>query len=291
MHAQFDLLMPTAFDEALDVLAEDGECMPLAGGTNVLVDLRARAIAPKTLMSLGKLADLRLIEATDAQVILGGGSTVSDILRHPDMGRFGASLSAAADVFAGQMVRNTATVAGNICCGSPAADLVPPLLVLDAQVTLHSTRGTREVPLAEFFIDYKQNVRAPDELLTRVVWPKPPSNSADLFHKLARRKGDAVTVVGIAVALTLDGDKCRRARIALGAVAPTVKRATRAESMLEGETLTPALIEAAARQAADAGSPIDDVRATGEYRRHGVHVLTRRLLNQAWEKLSRGTRP
>jgi carbon-monoxide dehydrogenase medium subunit len=164
-------------------------------------------------------------------------------------------------------------------------------LVLDAQVTLHSTRGTREVPLAEFFIDYKHNVRAPDELLTCVAWPKPPSNSADLFHKLARRKGDAVTVVGIAVALTLDGDKCRRARIALGAVAPTVKRATRAESMLEGESLTPALIEAAARQAADAGSPIDDVRATGEYRRHGVHVLTRRLLNQAWEKLSRGTRP
>lgn len=286
MHAHFDLLMPTTVDQALDALAEDGACMPLAGGTNILVDLRARAIAPKTLMSLGNLADLRRIEATNGQVRLGGGTTVSDILRHPDMRRFGASLSAAAGVFAGQMVRNTATVAGNICCGSPAADLVPPLLALDAQVTLQSTRGTREVPLAEFFIDYKRNVRAPNELVTRVVWPKPPSNSADLFHKLARRKGDAITVVGIAVALTLDGDKCRRARIALGAVAPTVKRAIQAESMLEGETLTPALIEAAARQAVDAGSPIDDVRATAGYRRHGVHVLTRRLLTQAWEKLS-----
>jgi carbon-monoxide dehydrogenase medium subunit len=286
MHAQFDLLMPTSVDEALDVLAGDGECMPLAGGTNILVDLRARAMAPKTLMSLGKLTNLRGIEATNGQVTLGGGTTVSDILRHPDMRHLGSSLSAAADVFAGQMVRNTATVVGNICCGSPAADLVPPLLALDAQVTLQSTRGAREVLLTEFFLDYKRNVRAPDELVTRVSWPKPTSNSADLFHKLARRKGDAITVVGIAVALTLDGDKCRRARIALGAVAPTVIRATRAESMLEGETLTPTLIEAAARQAADASSPIDDVRATGEYRRHGGHVLTRRLLTQAWEKLS-----
>jgi len=286
MHAQFDLFMPTSVDEALDVLAGDGECMPLAGGTNILVDLRARAIAPRTLMSLGKLAELRGSDATNGQVTLGGGTTVSDILRHADMRRLGPSLSAAADVFAGQMVRNTATVAGNICCGSPAADLVPPLLALDAQVTLHNTRGAREVPLADFFLDYKRNVRAPDELVTRVGWPKPASNSTDLFHKLARRKGDAITVVGIAVGLTLDGDKCKRARIALGAVAPTVKRATRAESILEGETLTPAIIEEAARQAADASSPIDDVRATGEYRRHGVHVLTRRLLTQAWERLS-----
>lgn len=286
MHARFDLLTPMAVDEALDALAKDGERMPLAGGTNILVDLRARAIAPKTLMSLENLAGLRRIESADGRVTLGGRTTVSDILRHPHMRRFGASLSAAADVFAGQMVRNTATVAGNICCGSPAADLMPPLLALDAQVTLRSRRGIREVPLAEFFIDYKRNVRAADELVTRVGWPEPPSNSADFFHKLARRKGDAITVVGIAVALTLDGGKCRRARIALGAVAPTVRRATQAESMLEGETLTAALIEAAARQAADASSPIDDIRATGEYRRHGVHVLTRRLLTQAWEKLS-----
>jgi len=286
MHAQFDLLMPTSVDEALDALAEDDACMPLAGGTNVIVDLRARTMAPKTLMSLGKLTDLRGIQVTNGQVILGGGTTVSDILRHSDMRRLGSSLSAAADVFAGQMIRNTATVAGNICCGSPAADLVPPLLALDAQVTLRSARGTREVPLAEFFLDYKRDVRAPDELVTRVGWPKPTPNSADLFHKLARRKGDAITVVGLAVALTRDGDKCKRARIALGAVAPTVRRATQAEHMLEGETLTPALIEAAARQAADASSPIDDVRATGEYRRHGVHVLTRRLLTQAWERLS-----
>ena len=286
MHAQFDLLMPTAMDEALDILAKDGDCLPLAGGTNVLVDLRARAIAPKTLMSLGNIAGLRRIETSNSQVSLGGRTTVSDILRHPDMRRFGASLSAAADVFAGQMVRNAATVAGNICCGSPAADLVAPLLALDAQVTLASRRGARQLPLAEFFLDYKRNARAPDELVTQVAWPKPPANSADLFHKLARRKGDAITVVGIAVALTLDGGKCRRARIALGAVAPTVRRAAQAESMLEGQTLTPALIEAAAGQAADAASPIDDVRASGEYRRHGVHVVTRRLLTQAWEKLS-----
>jgi carbon-monoxide dehydrogenase medium subunit len=107
----------------------------------------------------------------------------------------------------------------------------------------------------------------------------------DLFYKLARRKGDAVTVTGVAVGLTAANGKCERARIALGAVAPVVLRAKQAESMLEGEALSPPLIEAAAHRAAEEASPIDDVRASAEYRRHTVHVLTRRLVAQAWDRL------
>ena len=290
MYAEFDLHLPKDLSAALAILADAGDeagTLPLAGGTNLIVDLRARSVAPAALVGIGDVPDMRGIDAVNGEIVMGGKTTVSDILRSPDMPRCGSSLFESARVFAGQMVRNTATVAGNICYGSPAADLVPPLLVLDAKVTLESREGARTLPLSEFFLDYKRTVRRPDELLTRITWPTPSSDSVDLFYKLARRKGDAITMVGIAVALDMDDGKCARARIALGAVAPIVKRALQAEQMLQGAVLTPDLIEAAARQAAEAASPIDDVRASGEYRRHSVHVLTRRLLTQAWQRLSK----
>lgn len=294
MYSEFDLHLPKDLGAALAILADAGDearMLPLAGGTNLIVDLRARTVSPAALVGIGDIPDLRGIHASNGEIIMGGKTTMSDILRSPDMPRFGSSLFESARVFGGQMVRNTATVAGNICYGSPAADLVPPLLVLDAEVTLENRQGARTLPLSEFYLDYKRTARKPDELLTRITWPTPSPDSVDLFYKLARRRGDAITVAGIAVALEVEGGRCSRARIALGAVAPVVKRALEAEQMLQGEALTHELIDAAARQAVQAASPIDDVRASGEYRRHSVHVLTRRLLTQGWQRLSgRGQR-
>jgi carbon-monoxide dehydrogenase medium subunit len=292
MYAEFDLALPPDLAAALDELAAadapgngSGGTLPLAGGTNMVVDLRARRVAPDKLVSLGKLDTLRGIRIAEGRVRLGGRTTMSDILQHPELARSAPSLVEQARVFAGQMVRNTATVAGNICCGSPA-DSVPPLLVLDAELTLTSKRGARVLPLSEFFLGYKKMAHRPDELVTEVAWDLPPENSTNRFYKLARRKGDAITVVGLAVALAVTDGTCTSARIALGAAAPTVRRATKAEAMLTGQALSPALIEAAARQAAEEAEPIDDVRASAEYRRHGVHVLTRRLVTQAWDSLT-----
>jgi CO/xanthine dehydrogenase FAD-binding subunit len=295
MLAEFDLAIPTDLGQALHTLAEDWrsgaeenghETAPLAGGTNLLVDIRARRATPARLVALGQLDELRGIAVDNGRVTLGGRTTLSDILRDPRMAEHAPSLVQSARVFGGQMVRNAATLAGNVCYGSPAADVVPPLLSLDAELTLTSQAGSRVVPLNEFFLGYKQNIRRHDELLTEIAWPLPSPNSANLFYKLARRKGDAITVVGLAVTLVVEAGKCSRARIALGAVAPVVKRAVVAEDMLVGQTLTPALIDAATGQAVEACEPIDDVRASAEYRRHGVHVLTRRLLMQAWDRLS-----
>ncbi|MDH3911219.1 MAG: xanthine dehydrogenase family protein subunit M [Rhodospirillales bacterium] len=293
MFAEFDLVMPGDLDEALDILAEaggDGDAgiLPLAGGTNLVVDLRARRIRADKLVGLGRIAALRGIERSNGRVTIGAGTTLSDILRDPGMVEAAPSLVDSARVFAGQMVRNTATVAGNVCCGSPAADTVPPLLSLDAEVTLAGKGGTRNVPLADFFLGYQEDERRPAELVTKIAWDAPKPKSANLFYKLARRKGDAITVVGVAVTVAVEAGKCTTARIALGAVAPVVKRAREAEALLEGEALTPELIEAAARQAAEDSSPIDDVRASADYRRHSVHALTRRLLSQAWAQVTEG---
>jgi CO/xanthine dehydrogenase FAD-binding subunit len=293
MYADFDLVIPETLDEALEALAEEngdgpGGTQPLAGGTNMIVDLRARRVTPARLVGLGKLEALRGIRIEDGRLRMGARTTMSEILHHPDLAQQAPSLVEQARVFAGQMVRNTATVAGNICSGSPAADAVPPLLALDAEVTLASKDGARVVPLDEFFLGYKRDVRAPGELMTEIAWDVPPASSANRFYKLALRKGDAITVVGIAVALTVEDGTCSTARIALGAVAPIVKRATAAEAMLTGNALTPTLIDAAARQAVNEVDPIDDIRASAEYRRHCVHALTRRLVTQAWQDLSAG---
>jgi len=291
MYAEFDLHVPENMDDALAVLAENdsvGSILPLAGGTNMIVDLRARTMTPAALVSIAKLSGMRGIRIDSGRVHMGGRTTVSDMLRNAELAAVAPSLVASARVFAGQMVRNTATVAGNICSGSPAADLVPPLLALDADVTLTSLTGNRTLPLAEFFKGYKKMAHRPDELLTAVSWPESAANATSMFYKLARRKGDAITVVGVAVAMGVEAGKCHAVRIALGSVAPIVQRATAAEQMLEGETLTPERIEAASRSAMEAVNPIDDIRASAGYRSHCVHVLTRRLLTQIWEQLTAG---
>jgi carbon-monoxide dehydrogenase medium subunit len=281
----FELLQPSSLDEALKMLAA-GESVPLAGGTNLLPDLRAHGKAGGRFISLAALDQLRGIEHSEHRVNMGGGTTLSDILGDPLMPTAAPALVSMAKVFAGTMVRNAATVAGNICYGSPSADVVPPLLSLDAEVTLVSAKGERTLGLDDFLLDYKKTACRPDELLTAVNWTPPATGAANLFYKLARRQGDAITVVGVAVTIVAEGHTCTRARIALSSVAPTVFRAQSAENILIGESLTAAKIDAAAQSAAEECRPIDDIRASGEYRRHAVHMLVRRLLTQAWQTAS-----
>ncbi len=288
MYAEYDLAIPETLNAALGILADgnDPKTLALAGGTNLIVDIRARRARPERVVGLGDIDELRGLDGDGERISIGARTTVSDLLASPEIAGVAPSLIDAAKVFGGQMVRNAATVGGNIACGSPAADLVPPLLSLDAEVTLASKSGTRTVALDDYYLGYKQDVRRPDELITKISWSRLPENSVNSFYKLARRVGDAITVTGVAVTLAVANGTCAKARIALGAVAPVVLRAKKAEALLEGQVLTPALIDAAAAQAVAECSPIDDVRASAEYRRHTVEALTRRLVSQAWQELS-----
>ncbi|MCP5035965.1 MAG: xanthine dehydrogenase family protein subunit M [Rhodobacteraceae bacterium] len=286
MFGEFDLEMPKGLSEALDFLSDGKGGAVLSGGTNLMIDLRSRKERPDRVISLEGLDELRGISTNGDRITLGSRTTISDMLRSDKVADFGPSLIDAAGRFAGQMVRNAGTVGGNVGCSSPAADLVPPLMSLDAEVALISASGSRTVALRDYYQGYKQDVRKADELIASVSWARPPANSVNSFYKLARRIGDAITVTGIAVCLSVEDGKCQAARIALGAVAPTVIRAAKAEAMLQGQSLTDELIAAAAKQAREECSPIDDVRATAEYRRHTVEMLTRRLVTQAWDKLT-----
>ncbi len=283
MLREFELELPGDLQETLAQLPNG---TPLAGGTNLLVDMRARREKAERLIWLGNIENFRDIKIDGDHVSICGGTTVGDVLRDKRLAKAAPSLIDAARVFGGQMVRNQATIAGNVCSGSPAADTVPPLLSLDAEVHLTSAAGSRILPIDAFYTGFKKNQRAPDELVTGLSWNAPGLSSANSFYKLARRKGDAITVVGVAVTVTCEGGKCTDARIALGAVAPTVFRAKEAEAMLTGEVLTDTLIDEAARKAMSETGPIDDIRASADYRRHAVHMLTRRLVTQAWQSLA-----
>ena len=291
MYAPFELDIPNDLPGALAALAKGaGETvLPIAGGTNLIVDIRARREKPDRMVGLGEVDELKGMEFGPERISIGGRTTVSDLLRSPEIAAEAPSLVDAARVFGGLMVRNTGTVAGNIASCSPAADLVPPLLVLDAELTLGSTAATRRVALDEYYLDYKRDIRRPDELITRISWPRLPANAVNTFYKLARRKGDAITVTGVAVTLAAADGRCTMARIALGSVAPVVLRAKEAEALLEGQALTPALIDEAAAAAANSCSPIDDIRASAGYRRHTAQALTRRLVAQAWAGLAGGS--
>ncbi|SHJ98452.1 carbon-monoxide dehydrogenase medium subunit [Shimia gijangensis] len=284
MSCAYDLKVPISLQNALDLLS-DAQSMPLAGGTNLLVEIRSGKERPQRLVALDRIEGLAGIDINSETITIGARATVGDLLRSTELAKAAPSLVKAAGVFAGQMVRNAGTIGGNIACASPAADLVPPLMSLDAQVTLQSSSGSRVVALDEYYQGYKQDVRRPDELVTQISMPRLPDQTHNRFYKLARRRGDAITVVGLAVTLTVSDGVCRKARIAMGAVAPCVIRARNAEALLEGNVFDAAMIETAAAQAAAECAPIDDVRASAQYRRHCVRKLTRRLVAEAWNDL------
>jgi len=295
MLPEFDLLMPHTLPEALDVLAQGGpDVVPLAGGTALLVDMRGGHLRPRTLMDVSHLPassePFGKVECRqeDGHVAVGGGVTIAELVDSPLVARYGPVLGQAARRFANPLVRNRATLGGNLAYASPAADMAPPLLVLGAEVELASLAGTRRVALEDFLLGVHQTSRRPDELLTAVRWPVPPPQAVGAYRKLALRQATAVSVVSVAVMVELSHlpesaepfgkVECRQARIALGAVAPRPIRAHAAEEVLRGRPLTPEAIAEAARLAVEATCCIDDLRGSATYRRRVTEVLVRRAL-------------
>ncbi len=276
----FELIRPRSLAEGLEVLASGRqEAVPVAGGTNLIVDMRSRRRCPEVLVDVSRLDELRGIWQEGGYLVAGAATTLAEILAHPLVSQHAAPLREAASVFASPLVRNRATLGGNLADGSPAADSAPALLVLDAEVELASPGQTRWLPLADFFVSVRQTRLQPGELLVALRWPVPCATAHGGFAKFGLRKADAISVVSAAVQLdcTADG-RCRQARIALGAVAPRPLRMPAAEAALEGRKLEREAIAEAARLCGEAASPIDDVRASAVYRRRLAGVLVRRLL-------------
>lgn len=280
MLPEFNLLRPRTIPEALALLSEHApDVLPLAGGTNLVIEWRDGHARAGTVVDLSRLQDLRRIRREDGHMVIGGGTTITRLLHDPLIAAHGAPLKQAAAMLGNPLVRNRATVAGNLVNASPAADTAPPLMALDAEVELTSCAGMRRVALHEFMTGVNQTQRRPDELVTAIRWPVPPERSAGGFYKIALRKADACSVISAAAHAAWDENGCcTHARIAIGAAAPRPVRALAAEESLLGKPLDATAIAEAARLAVDATRPIDDIRGTAAYRRRMAAVIVRRLL-------------
>lgn len=278
--SRFELHAPDSIAEAVSLAERYGDdARFLAGGTDLLVQIQRGRLAPRHVVSLHRVPGLDGIAANGA-VVLGARATHRAIERTAAFAGAGRCLVEAAQVIGGHQVRNVATVGGNLVNASPAADLVPSLLALDATVTLLGTGGERTVAVERFLRGPGLTDRRPDELAVRVTMPALPPGSATAFLKAGRRKAMEIAVVCVAARLTLDAatERCLEARIALGAVAPTAIRAHAAERWLEGRPLSPETLARTAELAVAATAPIGDVRASAAYRRHLTGVLVRRAL-------------
>jgi CO/xanthine dehydrogenase FAD-binding subunit len=282
---EFDLVIPKSLPNALDALAgSDGETQPIAGGTDMIVNVRAQLAHPRVLVALSEIGELCDIRREDGHIRVGAGVNVSHFLRHPLLVEHADIVRQSAAQFANPMIRNLATVGGNLASASPAADLAPPLLALGAEVELSSKAGKRVIPLEDFLVGPRKTARRADELITALVWQMPRAHSAGAFYKLGLRQADAISVVSVAVMVEREADHCLGARIALGAVASRPMRAHRAEAVLVGQPLTDAAISEAARTASEECSPIDDLRGSAAYRRRMVGVYVKRMLQRAWRQ-------
>lgn len=280
---------PLTVEDALRLKAEHGAAARfIAGGTDLLIDLARDAAdgAGIGLIDLTRIPGLADIWEEDGALHLGPLVTHNQCVRSRLVVEHAFALARACWEVGAPQIRNRATVAGNLVTASPANDTIVPLLTLDASVRLESAaRGSRTLPLARFFRGVRQVDLADDEMLTRITVPLPEAGRRGNFIKLGLRRAQAISVLSVAGSLACDGSDWQEATvthaaIALGAVAPTVERATEAEDYLTGKTLTDETIAAAARLAAAQARPIDDLRGSASYRTAMVETLVARLLRQ-----------
>lgn len=279
----FEYFTATDSRHAVALLAEHAPARVLAGGTDLLADLKASTHALKTIVDISRATDMRKIEVNERGLCIGALVTHTEIMASPVIrGMFPALVDAAHTIGAVQ-TRNLGTLGGNLVTAVPSVDSGPTLVALDALVTIAGPTGNRQMPLAAFFIAPRKTALKPDELLVEIVIPKENLNKPVHFLKMGLRKGQALALVNAASSLWLDPKKntCSAVRIALGAVAPTVIRARTAEKFLEGRAATPENFAEAGRLAVEDARPISDMRASAEYRKDIVAVLAKRTLEAA----------
>jgi carbon-monoxide dehydrogenase medium subunit len=273
----------TTLDEAVAVLARYApESRALAGGTDLLVDLKTGRVRVRHLVALQRIAALRGIVEADGALRIGALTTITELHRALLVReRFSPLLDATSQMAAPQ-IRNVATVGGNVASAVPCADLPPILVAMNASVVLWSARGQREIRLDSFFLGPRRTIRRDDELLVAIVVPKPPPGCGVAYARFALRAGNAIAVAAVAAGLRLGRDNAVcDARIVLGAVSPVPRLVEPAGTVLLGQPPTEAGFAQAAEAASKAAEPLSDVRGSAGFRRELVRVLTRRALASA----------
>lgn len=273
----FEYYAPETLDEALELLATLDNAKIIAGGTDVIPKLKGGVLVPSNLIDITRIKKLRYIDFDCHDGLkFGACTTLRDLEAHPVVKKKYKALYSGCYSIASTQIRNVATPVGNICNAVPSADTAPALIALDAQIVIKSADGSYIIPAEDFFTGVNKTVLRPNEMVVEVKVPPMSETQDSVYYKYAIRRAMDLAMVGVAAKITTEHGICTDARIALGAVAATPVRAKAAEEIIIGKEITEELILEAAKCASEkCCSPISDVRASKEYRREIVKVLTR----------------
>ena len=308
---KFDYFKPKNLEEVLTLLAKYGEKAKLiAGGTDVIVMIKQKAMAPDVLISLRGIPDLDQIKF-NGSLSIGPMVTHRGIEKSEVIRKNFSALTDATDYLGSVQIRNVATIGGNICTAAPSADTATPLLVLGTQAKIKSLKKERTVPVEEFFKGPGETELKPGELVRELLIPKLLPNTGSAYYKLQRRLALDLPILGVSVLLSLDKNKvtcsdmlcttspissilhkmeedeiiCKDVRIALGVAAPTPMRAVKAETLLRGKKLSDELLEEVANTASQEAQPRDTIRGEAWYRKDMVRVLVKRMAMKCIERV------
>jgi len=285
---RFAYLEPASVAEAIQMLQEHGpRAKVLAGGTDLIVQMKMERSAPAAVISLGKIAGLDRIAIRDGHLSLGARATIRAMELNERIQAHFPALTDACVSFSTTQVQTMGTVGGNLGNGSPAADTAPALIALGAHVEITGPEGKRRLPLEDFFTGPGKTALQRSEIITAVILPKPAEGAGSSFLKISRVAAD-IAKASAAVCLVRDGDRVTGARLAFGSVGPTPMRAPKAERALLGQPFSEDVVTQAARIASEEILPISDVRSTAAYRREAVRAMVYDALHVAWRRAGLG---
>jgi carbon-monoxide dehydrogenase medium subunit len=272
---------PQDLAEAISLLRKIKKARILAGGTDLLVDIKQGLSEAKDIISLQEIKELKGIEKKDNKIRIGAMVTAQEIILSSLINQYIPALADAARTMASYQIRSMATIGGNISSAVPSADLPPSLIAAEASIQLQCFKSSREVSLSDFFRGPRETICRRGELLTSILVPLPMPKTGISYQKFTLREANALAVASVASRLTLKRGKIDRAAIVLGAVAPTPVLASKTSKFLSGNKPSDSLFEKAALMAKEEGKPISDMRGSIWFRKELIHVLTRRALSEA----------
>jgi len=277
---------PETIEACVALLAhEGGAAKVFAGGTDLLVQMRAELVEPALLVDIKKIAETRVVTFDPDGVRIGACVTGAELGENDRLKAMWPGVVEAVELIGSAQVQGRATIGGNLCNASPAADSVPALIAAEARAVIAGPNGTRDVPVGEFATGPGETSLGPGEFVVSIVLPKPPARAGDAYLRFIPRTEMDIAVVGAGVAVSLNPDgTCCAARLALGAVSPTARLVEAASEILVGNRLEDAQLEALAEVARAACSPIDDKRGTIEFRTKVAGVLACRAATIAWQR-------
>jgi CO/xanthine dehydrogenase FAD-binding subunit len=279
MRSEIDVLTPQTLDEALELRRKHQDAKIIAGGSDLIVQLRDGIVRANQLLNISSLKELRFIKTDQDRIQIGSLTTYSELINSPVIRKHAWPLAQAARQIGATQLQNTATIGGNLGNASPAADSIPPLYALNTTIITRNATNRREIPIDQFYLGYRKTALLPDELIEQLYFRPLQPDDASAYLKLGLRGANAISIVDVAVALRERNiDSFSTARVALGAVAPTVKRALNSEKILQARPLDREIFRKASILAAQDATPIDDIRASAEYRRNAVSSLVYQAL-------------